>query len=301
MLPGDLKEPFLAAVRRLMRPVVRQLLAYGVTHPAFSRLLREIYVEIADRELALPHKRQTDSRISLVTGLHRKEIARLRRAPAEPQARPERALEQSPVTRLLGRWMAGAPYADSRRGPRPLPYEAAGNRASFARLVRELGIDAPPRSVLDELLRLGIAELGPGNTVVLRREVYVPADDAAAKLELLGSDPAELFATIAHNVAHPDEPWLQRKVVYDNVGAEALAELRAAARRVGEAFIREANALLAAHDRDRNPEAPGGARTRVVLGAYYFEEELEPRPSAASQEATDVPRKRLPGRITRSR
>jgi hypothetical protein len=297
MLPGDLKEAFLAAVRRLMRPVVRQLLAHGVTHPAFSEMLREIYVEVAERDLALPHKRQTDSRVSLVTGLHRKEVARLRHAP--PEERAPRALERSAVTRVLGRWMAGAPWADRQHRPRTLPYEASGTRPSFARLVREVAVDAPPRSVLDELLYLGIVELTADNEVELRREVHVPLGDAAAKLELLGSDPGELFATIMHNVEHPDEPRLQRKVVYDNVGSDALAELRAAARRVGESFIREANALLAARDRDRNADAPGGARTRVALGAYYFEEELEPGQTATRGDAG--PARRLPGRLTRSR
>lgn len=301
MLPGHLKEPFLAAIRRLMRPIVRQLLAHGVSHPAFSQMLREIYVEIADRELTLPYKRQTDSRVALVTGVHRKEISRLRRTPAEPGSR---SLEESALTRVIGRWMAGPPYADARGNARRLPYEAPGSRASFARLVRELGVDVPVRSVLDELLRIGAIELHAENVVELRSEANIPTHDVEAKLELLGSDPGELFSTIVHNIEHPEEPRLQRKVVYDNVGAEALAELRAAAREVGEQFIRRANALLAARDRDRNPDAPGGARTRVVLGAYYFEEDAEPSPKAeaasAGAAAPGGRARRLPGRITRS-
>ena len=303
MLPGHLKESFLSAIRRLMRPIVRQLLAYGVSYPAFSQLLREIYVDVADRELTLPYKRQTDSRIALVTGVHRKETSRLRRQPG--RERGGRRLEESAVTRVIGRWMAGPPYADARGQPRPLPYESSvRSRASFARLVRELAVDVPPRSVLDELLRVGAAELRAGNQVVLRTEANIPAQDAEAKLELLGSDPGELFSTIMHNVENPETPRLQRKVVYDNVGADALTALREAARRIGEQFIREANALLAAHDRDRNPQAPGGARTRVVLGAYYFEDEIEPRSDSASDRATQPPPAsrppRLPGRLKRS-
>ena len=92
------------------------------------------------------------------------------------------------------------------------------------------------------------------------------------KFALLGSDPAELFSTIVHNIEHADAPWLQRKVAYDNIGAEALPALQDETRQAGLDFVRRANALLASYDRDRHPDAPGGARSRVVVGVYYFEE-----------------------------
>jgi len=294
MLPRALKEHFVTAVHGMLRGVVRQLIAQGITYPALTQMLKEIYLEVAESEFTLPFKRQTDSRLSLVTGLNRKEISRLRgrRKPRQPTA----SVEDNLLTHVIGRWMAGPPYASGGGVPRRLPYESERPRvASFARLVRELSVDIPVRSVLDELLRVGVVVLLPHGDVELQREANIPSDDAAAKLTLLGTDPAELFHTIMHNVEHPEAPRLQRKVVYDHIGADALAEIRAAARRTGEEFIRRANALLAAHDRDRNPRAAGGARTRVVLGTYYFEENAAP-PAAASK-----PRGGPPGRIRRSR
>jgi hypothetical protein len=157
-----------------------------------------------------------------------------------------------------------------------LPYEVPSRRvASFARLVRELSLDAPARSVLDELLRMGVAQLLPDGRVALLEPALIPKHDPEAKLELLASDPAEVFATIAHNVEQPDEPWLQRKVVYDNIGSQALPALRSAARQLGAEFIRRANALLAEQDRDRRADAAGGDRSRVALGVYYFEAKKE--------------------------
>ena len=41
MLPPGLKEQFAAAIRRMLRPVVRQLVAYGVTYPALDQMIRE--------------------------------------------------------------------------------------------------------------------------------------------------------------------------------------------------------------------------------------------------------------------
>lgn len=293
MLPPELKDQFAASIRRMLRPVVRQLVAYGVTYPALDQMIRELYVETAERDFALPHKRLTDSRAALMTGLNRKEIARLRNRPTE-DAPVE--VEDTAVTRVIGRWMGGPPFSDSRGRPRALPYEDNRKRtATFARLVKERGIDVPVRSVLDELIRTGVAEVDDSGIVHLTQEANVPAGDLEGKLTLLASDPGELFTTIVHNVENPEKPWLQRKVVYDNIGSDALESLRESSRSTGEEFIRRANVLLSSTDRDRTPDAPGGKRSRVVLGVYYYEETEEESKQLAKSDAP------LPGRITRSK
>lgn len=297
MLSRSAKTQFAAAIQRLLRPIVRQLIAYGISYPAFSRMVKEVYVEVAEQDFALPFKSQTDSRLSLVTGINRKEISQLRRRKATVRAPQE--VEDTLVTHVIGRWMAGPPYANKDGTAHPLPYETdPPQAASFARLVRDLGADVPVRSVLDELLRIGAVELLPDGTVVLRQEAHIPAENFDGKLTLLGTDPAELFATIVHNIEHPDAPRLQRKVVYDNIGAEGISALRAAARQTGETFIRRANQLLAEYDRDRNPHAPAGKRMKVVLGAYYFEEEAAP---SVPPVAPPAERSAAPGRIRRPR
>jgi hypothetical protein len=290
MLSRSLKAPFLAAMRRLLRPIIRQLMVSGVTYPAFDRLVRELFVDVAETDLALPFKRQTDSRLSLLTGINRKEVAYLRRSRMQQSSTAEP--EDSTVTHVIGRWMAGPPYATPDGVARRLPYEASSARApSFARLTRDVvGSDIPVRSVLDELLRLGVAELSPEGDVSLRQEIGTPEPGVEGKLALLGSDPAELFRTIVHNIESPEAVWLQRKVAYDNIGADALPQLKEEARRLGEELMRRANALLASYDRDRNPDAPGGTRTRVVLGTYYLDEPT-PQEAPLAQEKGSRPRK----------
>lgn len=291
MVGRALRDQFAAAVYRLLRPIVRQLIAQGISYPAFCRIVKEAYVDVADREFVLGFKRQTDSRLALVTGLSRKEIARLRARRADGHALIE--VEDTLATHVVGRWMAGPPFATRDGTPKRLPYESTSAKGpSFARLVRQISVDIPVRSVLDELLRSGVVALQPNGEVALRRQVHIPEKDVAMKFSLLGSDPGELFSTIVYNIDHPAAPRLQRKVVYDNIGADALAELRTAAAAIGEEFIRRANLLLHTYDRDRNPAAPGGERTRVVLAAYYFDEDT----SEPATRATPPP-----GRIRRSR
>lgn len=288
MLSRALKNQFAAAVRRLLRPIVRQMIAYGLTYPTFVQLAKQVYLDVADDEFALPFKRQTDSRVALVTGIPRKEIAALRRRAAGVVELPE--VEESPLTHVIGRWMAGPPYATPDGIPRRLPYESADPQApSFARLARDLGLDLPVRAVLDELLRVDAVQLSPDGEVELRHEVHIPAGSGDGRFTLLGSDPGELFATIAHNLDHPDGPWLQRKVAYDNIGAAALPALREEARQAGLDFVRRANALVSSYDRDRHPEASSGPRSRVVVGVYYFEEPVEPPPADAAPSPPPAP------------
>lgn len=296
MLPRHLTSQFAAAVRRLLRPVVQQMIASGLTYPTFNQMAKQLFLEVAQEDFALPFKRQTDSRLALVTGLSRKEISQLLRRRRSAADQPE--VEGSIVTHVIGRWMAGPPYATPDGIPRRLHYESADPGAvSFARLVRELGIDIPVRAVLDELLHIGSAALLPDGDVELRREVHIPAADSEGKLVLLGSDTAELFSSIIHNIEHGETPWLQRKVVYDNIGAGALAALREEARQVGLDFVRRANALLASYDRDRHPDAPGGQRSRVVVGVYYFEEPVVAPESRNDDHDETPPRAPAPGRI----
>jgi hypothetical protein len=294
MLSKALKTQFAAALRRLLRPIVRQSIAHGLSFPAFAQLLKQTYLEVAEDEFGLAFKRQTDSRIALVTGLTRKEIAALRRRRGPLVELPE--VEESVMAHVIGRWMAGPPYATPDGIPRRLRYESGDPQVpSFARLVQGLGSRVAVRPVLDELLRVGAVTLSADGEVALQREVHIPAGADEGHYTVLGNDPGELFATIAHNLAHADAAWLQRKVAYDHIGADALPALREEARQAGLDFVRRANALLASYDRDRQPQAPGGERTRVAVGVYYFEEPAE----AESAPETPPETPRPPGRIRR--
>ena len=280
------RRALLRAARAILRALVRQLIAHGVTYPTFSRLVKEVYIDIGTSHFTLPFKKQTDSRVALVTGITRKEIGQIRRGQAQ---RPAEAieLEHALAARIVGRWLAASPYVGANGAPHSLPYESSPGTASFVELVREVGGDIPPRAVLDELLRAGAARLTPRGDVHLVERAYVPAQSAEEQLGILGVDAAELIEAIAHNVEHPsEEAFLQRKVFYDHIGADALPELRGRVRALGGEFTQAVNQLLAAYDRDRNPSAPGGGRTRAVVAVYYFDAPVSPTtgPKPAAQE-----------------
>lgn len=271
------RQALLRAAAAILRPLVRQLIAYGVTYPAFSRLVKEVYIEVGTRHFTLPFKKQTDSRVALVTGITRKEIGQIRRGQAR---RPSEsvALDDALAARAVSRWLAGAPYAASDGRPRTLAYEPSAGAASFTDLIAEIGGDIPARAVLDELLRVGAAELTRRGDVRLVTAAYIPAHGVEEKLTILGTDTAELIEAIVHNIEQPSaDAFLQRKVFYDNVGAAALPEVRSKVRALGGDFAQAVNRLLSSYDRDRNPAAPGGDRSRTVVAVYYFDSQANKR------------------------
>lgn len=75
----------LAAIAKALKPIARLLLHYGIGYPQLIALLKHLYVDVAEEELNTPVKRISDSRITFLTGVHRKDVARLRNVSPEEQ------------------------------------------------------------------------------------------------------------------------------------------------------------------------------------------------------------------------
>ena len=167
-------QALVSALRRVLRPLVRLMLARGVSFPFVAELLKGLFVEVAEREFALEGKAQTASRLSLLSGVHRKDVRRLRGAAlsaGEPMPH-----SVSLGAQLVAAWLAGARVCDRRGRPRPLARAAsAGGEASFEALVARVSKDIRARAVLDEWLRLGIVRLDARDRVCLNAEAFVPA------------------------------------------------------------------------------------------------------------------------------
>jgi hypothetical protein len=292
MAEADVERALLDAAVASMRPYVRRMLRCNVTFGRLESRLRELFVETAEKESSPTGTVPTDSGISIMTGINRKEVRRIRSLDRE---RAPRTFSRNLVATLVNRWVTG-PLTKGRAGkPRVLPYDASRG-PSFTRLAREITADLHPRALLDGLIRAGAAELRDGDEVALTRTAYVAPRGRPESLAMLGDDPPELIETMLHNVlAEGDPPRLQQKLAYDNIGADGLDRLREALRREANHFLKRSNAVLVRHDRDRTRRAPGGERTYAGLGVYYFEEAREPKTSRA---ASVAPR---PKRIRRRR
>jgi hypothetical protein len=255
------------ALRHLLRPLVRLLVARGVTYTMLCDLLKSVYVEVAERDFGLDGKRPTDSRVSLLSGVHRKDVRRLRdAATADDDAVPESVALGA---QLVSAWTTRREFLDSKGKPRPLPRLASqGGGRSFESLVAGVSKDIRPRSVLDEWLRLGIASLDAKDRVVLRTAAFVPRSGFDELAFYLGHNVHDHVAAAAHNLLAEGEPFLERSVHYDALGARSVEELAALAGRAGMDALNQVNRkALACEARDGKEPGP---RRRMTFGVYFF-------------------------------
>ncbi|MBX3026838.1 hypothetical protein KF840_18170 [bacterium] len=270
-----------AGIRRILRPLVRLLIARSLTFPWAANLLRAVYVEIALREFPVAGKRQTDSRITLLTGVHRKDVKRLR-AQRRDTARPPRGASLG--TQLIARWTGLPEYRDEQGAPRPLARLAtAGEEHSFESLVRSLNTDIRPRVVLDEWLRLGLVTLDEADRVCLEARAFIPRQGSEAMAYFFGRNLHDHIAAAAHNLLGEPPPFLDRSVNYNHLTPESVAELSELARRRAMEVLQELNAR-ALELQQRDGHGPT-ASWRFNLGVYLFREDQTP-----TDESSDEPK-----------
>jgi len=258
-----------AAVLRILRPLVRILLRHGISYGTFADLAKWAYIDVADREFGIKGRKQTTSRVSILTGLSRKEVVRVRKLQKpEDRAGAER---YNRAARVMAAWQREAEFLDADGQPAALPM--SGKEASFGKLVRRFSGDVPARAIKDELQRVGGIEELPDGRIRLLTPAYIPRKSEREKIHILGTDVEYLVSTIDHNL-QPDvpEPFFQRKVAYDNLPREVLPQFRRLASHKAQNLLARLDRWLARHDRDSNPAVEGTGRNRAGIGIYYFEE-----------------------------
>ncbi len=248
---------------RLLRPLVRLLVARGITFPALTDLLREIYVNVAEYDFTLPGKEQTDSRVSLLTGIHRKEVRRLRGAGAPVSAVPATL---SRTSRIVARWIADPTFTDGNGQPLPLPRTG---EPSFEGLVAGVTRDVRPRAVLDEWLDRGLVFADPQDRIVLAESAYIPRADgnAEAQLYYFGRNLHDHIAAAAANITGPSPRFMERAVHYDGLSEDLAFKLELRARELAMEALAQAN--REAHAACRTD--PGGPH-RWNFGVYVYRE-----------------------------
>lgn len=230
--------PLVKALRHILRPVVRLLLAKGIGYTYLADLLKEIYVDVAVREFGLPGKPQTDSRITLLTGVHRKDVKRLREMEQEPLEAPEAV---SLGMRVVSAW-SHAPFADEEGLPAPLPRLASqGGEKSFEGLVASVSKDIRARALLDEWLRLGVVRIDDRDHVVLDTAAFVPSGSLEQQAFYLGHNLHDHAAAAVANVLAEKGVFLERSVHYEGMTAEAVASLAKEAERSGMRLLHTLN------------------------------------------------------------
>lgn len=256
----------LQQVMVVLKPLVRWLLRSGVTYVAVSQVLKAVFLEEGRRELQRTGGKSTDSALSLLSGVHRKGVRAVQ-------------VQHGFVTvpaRVVSRWLTEAAY----RQPAPAsdrPLEVlprSGSAPSFEALAREVCNDMHPRTVLEEMVRLGLVAVMDEQVMLLAAQRPGPSGDERKTLAIAAANAADHLAAAVHNLTVPEGPrFLEQAVFAHGLTGQSAQDLGQFARELWrpalKAMIDEATRLV---DADK-PALAGKTPTRMRFGVYFYQED----------------------------
>jgi Family of unknown function (DUF6502) len=278
------------ALGRLMDAVARLAVARGLPFAVVEEMLKSAFVQsAAAANPGVPAHRNV-SRISTATGINRREVTRL----AQPRARgepapPERGA-RSVASEVFAHWRSQNAYRDAQGEPLALPRQGAA--PSFESLAQAVTRDVHPRSLLDELCRLALAQWdAPSDTVTLLRDAYVPSGDRVRMMGFLGENVGDHLSAAVDNVLAGDRMHFEQAVFADGLSAQSIASVRPAVAAHWQALLAALVPQLEAYVEADHATPPSDTqRLRVGLYTYYEAQPLgapaaAPAPAPASAPA----------------
>ena len=265
----DTNSTLRSSCRALLRPIASVVLKCGMTWREFSELSKSVFVSVASDEFGIRGRPTNISRVSILTGISRKEVKRQRELLTEPSvaATPK----TTDATRLLSGWHQDADYVGA--DGNPLPLAAAGDSPSFETLFESYGGDTPEQTLLRELLKAGSVEKDAEGRYVAKRRYHMPVEMDAGSIRFFGTNLFDHGNTLSNNVTgDADKRRLEGFAVDDRIHPDSVEEFRAYVDKRGQQFLEEIDDWLSQHRID--PNESKSTPVRLGLGVYAIEGQL---------------------------
>jgi len=256
---------------KVARPLARMLIKSGVGYPAFSSAMKREFLAAAQLELEARGMPQTDSAISLLSGVHRRDIRNLTRPGVDVPADTDTNRPLSLAAEVVGRWLNDSPFLDAHGHPRKLP--RSGSEDSFDALVARVSSDIRPRAVLDELLRLGGA-VEETDGVRLVAEGFTPRQGMEEVAWLCGDNLRDALSAGTANLL-AENKFLEQSIFVDELTHASVDQLHEVSRRAWRQAFKLV--MQEAQDRfnaDAQEAAPEEKSRRARFGVYFYSEKM---------------------------
>lgn len=268
----EVKEHLRRAIALTLKPLVRLLIAQGVTHAEFSETAKEVYVEVAVRNFEKEGK-LNKSRIAILTGLTRKEVKNVidRSLTSSFKERTH-----SRPSRVLTGWYSDPGFQGPYGIPLELPYESGeSEEPSFVDLVKNYSGDMAPRQMLNQLLESGSVVEVEGRYKAVSR-IFMHSKLSPAKLDRLGRVGYRVFNTTAANTgveSAPDETTFFDRMVFADDGCtdEVIEKFSAYLKERGQTFLEEIDVWFSSK-KDMNKLGEPRKETGVYMVHYVDDE-----------------------------
>jgi hypothetical protein len=260
------RHTLIRALKGILRPLIRLLIQHQITFPALRELLKEVYVDVANDIIRRDGEAANNSRIYILTGVHRKDIKRIFEQEPEDTVPADLSLGGA----VIASWTANREYMDKQGMPRALKKTGNNDEPGFEQLVASVSKDVRPRALLDEWLRQGLISLQQ-DQVVLNEKAFIPSEDFEKLCFYLERNIRDHLATATHNLLKEGEPMLERSVYYGKLTPESVRQLRKQADEMAMHMLTEINQqAMQLHQADSDKE---NNNSRFTLGCYWHEQE----------------------------
>lgn len=266
----SIKLTLLRAFRVLLGPLIRILLRQGISYAEFSEIAKAVYVEVALKDFKVAGRKATRTRVAVITGLTRKEVKRVIDEAVKDQYEPKSKFSR--LGRVLVGWHTDTDFTGPYGLPLELQYETnSPGEPTFAELVKRHSGDMSPRSILDELIRVGAArETDAGWYRVLRRE-YITDAQGTDTFERTGFIVRNFINTVDFNMMKlaPGKGRFERHVFpADGLRAEDMPKFDAFLRERCQTLLEELDNWLA---KLPIPDAKkGDVVIHTGVGVYHY-------------------------------
>ena len=268
----DVQEHLVAAYRKLLGPLVRILLRQGISFRELAELAKEVYVQVAVRDFQIAEKEQSDARIAVLTGLTRKDVARIRSQPPEDLA-PRHTHR---ITRVLSGWHKDREFTGPFGVPNDLEFDG---ESSFTELCRRYSGDMPPRAVLDELIRVGAVEEQEDSSFKVLTRAYIHAPMDVQHIDRFGAVVGEFIETSEWNLVYKGKgragkagtSRFERRVFTDRgLSPDLLKEFDRYIKTEVLLVLEKLDEWLSNADQRMPADYPDEDRIFTGVGAYHF-------------------------------
>jgi len=269
-MDSTIKSALLDACRLLLRPIASVVMKCGITWREFSELSKSVFVHVATDEFGIRGRPTNISRVSLLTGISRKEVKRQRELIAKPgAAAPSKTTD---ATRLLSGWFQDPEFVGERGVPMPLPEHGSG--ASFETLFDRYGGDTSHQTLLKELLSAGSVEVGADRMFRAKTRYHLPTPMNESFVRFLGTNLYDHALTLRNNLSAGNDAATRFEgfAVDDRIDPKSASEFKRFIDSRAQQFLEEVDDWLNEHRADESVQKTVPARLGV--GIYAIEGQL---------------------------
>jgi hypothetical protein len=266
-----LKEATIATLKRVVDPLVDLMFDAGVTVRELSQIVRERAVRTAARRVYKESGRDSKSRVAIITGLPRSEIARILES---DDALATRRLGQTPARKVLAAWFDNPRFLAANGDPAVLPI--FGKRRSFEQLVSMHSGGLPVRAMLDELTRIDAVERLEDQRVRAKSRIPILTGMTAGSIAVIGERTRDLLDTLTKNLRRTSKPLFEGTALADEIDPEMISIFRREIAEQGASFLNSANSLFGRSSIKGKRSIPKtSTKHRLGVTVYYFQDGIE--------------------------